>query len=68
MIPINYKDVCINDKFWNPRIMTNREKTLYKPITKENVKPVKITAIPYYAWDNRKPGQMRIRFRIDIFK
>ena len=25
--------------------------------------PVAITAIPYYAWDNRQPGEMRIWFR-----
>jgi uncharacterized protein len=27
---------------------------------KGNSEPFQITAIPYYAWDNREPGQMRV--------
>ena len=27
---------------------------------RDNGRPVSITAIPYYAWDNRKPGEMTI--------
>jgi len=27
---------------------------------KNKLKPFKFTAIPYYAWDNRKPGEMRV--------
>jgi len=28
-----------------------------------SIKPTEITAIPYYAWDNRAPGEMRIWIR-----
>jgi DUF1680 family protein len=28
-----------------------------------SVKPMEITAIPYYAWDNRAPGEMRVWVR-----
>jgi DUF1680 family protein len=36
--------------------------TLYRsqPIS---VQPGTITAIPYYAWDNRQPGEMRVWLR-----
>jgi hypothetical protein len=34
------------------------QKTLYAPVTSE--KKVKVTAIPYYAWDNRKAGPMAV--------
>jgi DUF1680 family protein len=34
------------------------QNALYKPI--KDVKRVKFTAIPYYAWDNRKAGPMRV--------
>ncbi|MCL5996474.1 MAG: glycoside hydrolase family 127 protein [Chloroflexi bacterium] len=27
-------------------------------------KPVRLTAVPYYAWDNRAPGEMRVWLRI----
>ena len=29
----------------------------------EQVNPTRLTAIPYYAWDNRAPGEMRVWFR-----
>jgi len=32
---------------------------LYQP-TPPRTQPVKMTAIPYYAWDNRAPGEMRV--------
>jgi len=41
---------------------TGWDDTLYRhepPLSK----PVDITAIPYYAWGNRDPGEMRIWFR-----
>jgi DUF1680 family protein len=28
-----------------------------------SIKPMEITAIPYYAWDNRAPGEMRVWIR-----
>jgi hypothetical protein len=27
------------------------------------LEPIELTAIPYYAWDNRAPGEMRVWFR-----
>ena len=33
---------------------------LYQPIGQVEVKPVKIRAIPYCLWDNRKPGAMAV--------
>lgn len=35
---------------------------LYRP-GKTATKPFTITAIPYYAWDNREPGEMRVWIR-----
>ena len=31
-----------------------------KPSTR---KPVQVTAVPYYAWDNRDTGEMRVWLR-----
>jgi hypothetical protein len=31
---------------------------LYQPI--EVLKPARVTAVPYYAWDNREPGSMTV--------
>jgi DUF1680 family protein len=28
------------------------------------LRPFKITAIPYYAWDHREPGEMRVWLRV----
>lgn len=44
---------------------TNWKKILYQP-QKERLKPFKFTAIPYYAWDNRNPGQMLVWIREKI--
>jgi DUF1680 family protein len=35
---------------------------LYRP-SKPSVKTTKIKAIPYYAWDNREPGEMSVWIR-----
>jgi len=35
---------------------------LYRP-SKPKAKPTKIKAIPYYAWDNREPGEMSVWIR-----
>jgi DUF1680 family protein len=35
---------------------------LYRGTGKE-LKPLKIHAVPYYAWDNREPGEMRVWIR-----
>lgn len=42
-------------------VRRNWEKTLYQTIQPD--KAVSITAIPYYAWDNRGPGEMRVWLR-----
>jgi len=34
-------------------------RTLYRPNSAPLI-PHPLTAIPYYAWDNRQPGQMRV--------
>ena len=38
------------------------EGALYRPVTTQP-EPINLTAIPYYAWDNRAPGEMRVWFR-----
>jgi DUF1680 family protein len=37
---------------------------LYR-LTREKRKRFRISAVPYYAWDNRKPGEMRVWIRSD---
>ena len=34
--------------------------TLYAPLREEADEPVRLTWIPYYAWSNREPGEMRV--------
>ncbi|GAB4437484.1 MAG: hypothetical protein Fur0044_34360 [Anaerolineae bacterium] len=41
---------------------TDWEDTLYRP-QPPDTRPAPITAIPYYAWDNREPGAMRVWLR-----
>ncbi|MCS7060272.1 MAG: glycoside hydrolase family 127 protein [Anaerolineae bacterium] len=36
---------------------------LYAPAAPPRYAPVQITAVPYHAWDNRAPGEMRVWFR-----
>ena len=37
---------------------------LYRAKTKaDRYGPIEITAVPYYAWDNREPGEMRVWLR-----
>jgi DUF1680 family protein len=38
------------------------ESVLYRH-GRPSIKPMEITAIPYYAWDNRDPGEMRVWIR-----
>ncbi len=33
---------------------------LYQRASETSTKPIKFKAIPYYAWDNREPGEMRV--------
>ena len=37
---------------------------LYRNNTPSSRKPVQITAVPYYAWDNRDAGEMRVWVRL----
>ncbi len=55
IIIIEGKAKFVDDNGW--------DEILYASISKEKFKSIKITAIPYYAWDNRKSGQMRVWFR-----
>jgi uncharacterized protein len=41
------------------------EDKLYSTDKPKN-KPFQITAIPYYAWDNREPGQMRVWIQEEV--
>jgi len=44
--------------------MTLWKEDLYKPIDIEyNTEKIKIKAVPYYAWNNRKPGEMLVWIR-----
>jgi DUF1680 family protein len=45
---------------WNTRLYTP-----YAPLDPSNVRPAEITAIPYYAWANRKPGPMLVWLPIE---
>ncbi|MCL5408878.1 MAG: glycoside hydrolase family 127 protein [Candidatus Omnitrophica bacterium] len=55
IVTIRGKSEVVDDAGWN--------EMLYKPLTKEKFKQIKVTAVPYYTWDNRKQGQMRVWFR-----
>lgn len=39
---------------------------LYQPLRKVDKKPIDITLIPYFAWDNREFGEMRIWFPYEV--
>jgi len=39
-------------------------KTLYRSMAPQT-EPVTLRAVPYYAWDNREPGEMRVWLRRD---
>jgi hypothetical protein len=39
----------------------NWDKALYQTVKLD--KPLAVTAIPYYTWDNREPGEMRVWLR-----
>jgi len=44
--------------------MTLWKEDLYKPIDIEyNTKKIRIKAVPYYTWNNRKPGEMLVWIR-----
>ncbi|MCB0196572.1 MAG: glycoside hydrolase family 127 protein [Anaerolineae bacterium] len=42
--------------------MRRWQSALYRPLTAESLpqQVIKLTAVPYYAWANRGPGQMRV--------
>jgi DUF1680 family protein len=44
--------------------ISDEDQPLYQR-TPPKTHPVKMTAIPYYAWDNRQPGEMRVWFPED---
>ncbi|HLE27060.1 MAG TPA: beta-L-arabinofuranosidase domain-containing protein, partial [Anaerolineales bacterium] len=48
--------LALDDGAWNG--------ALYRAKTKaDSYSPIEITAVPYYAWDNREPGEMRVWLR-----
>jgi DUF1680 family protein len=38
---------------------------LYRPVEETATEPVEVSAVPYYAWDNRDPGGMQVWIRSD---
>ena len=42
--------------------MTLWKENLYKPV-EYNTKKIRIKAVPYYTWNNRKPGEMFVWIR-----
>jgi DUF1680 family protein len=48
------KGIVVDESGWEDVLYRNRP---------PSSKSIEITAIPYYAWDNRAPGQMRIWLR-----
>ncbi|RDI69846.1 glycoside hydrolase family 127 protein [Halopelagius longus] len=38
---------------------------LYLPVERTDTETAMLTAVPYYAWDNRDPGAMRVWLRTD---
>ena len=50
-------------KYRNHGVPVRRNEALYFPahhLIPSDVRPVEITAIPYYAWANREPGAMQV--------
>lgn len=42
-----------------------RETDPYRPLAKQStISPVKLTAVPYYLWGNRQPGEMSVWIRV----
>lgn len=56
----------IQGKAWRRKI-TDWKDSLYKPITKDSSykEEFDFTAIPYFAWCNRKPGEMLVWIRCE---
>jgi uncharacterized protein len=48
------RGIMVEDGDWDGKLYRREQ-----PVTK----PVEITAVPYYAWDNRAPGEMRVWLR-----
>ncbi|ESP90102.1 glycoside hydrolase family 127 protein [Candidatus Halobonum tyrrellensis] len=41
------------------------EGELYRPVAETDTEETTLTAVPYFAWDNREPGAMRVWFHAD---
>ncbi|GAI82178.1 unnamed protein product, partial [marine sediment metagenome] len=55
-VVVIHGDAVVDDSDWDAQ--------LYR-LAKEQRKRFKVSAIPYYAWDNREPGEMRVWIRTD---
>ena len=53
MVTLTSDALRIRDGEWDAE-------TLYAPLRAEADEPVRLTWIPYYAWSNREPGEMRV--------
>ncbi|MBS4200557.1 glycoside hydrolase family 127 protein [Bacillus sp. FJAT-49732] len=51
VVKITGKGMVMDDNDWDNK--------LYKPV-KPDASPFTFTAVPYYSWDNREPGEMRV--------
>ena len=54
VVLIKANALCLEDRSWEHRLYGD---------TPPTTKQCKITAIPYYAWDNREPGAMEVWIR-----
>ena len=54
VVALETEAVTIEDNDWYD------ENALYQTLEDQNVKPVKVRLIPYFAWDNRGMGEMII--------
>ncbi|MBS4219146.1 glycoside hydrolase family 127 protein [Bacillus sp. FJAT-49711] len=51
VVKISGEGIVLDDSGWDNKLYI---------ADKPNTSPYKFTAIPYYAWDNREPGEMRV--------
>jgi DUF1680 family protein len=59
VVAVRTEALAANDNIWSGK--------LYQPydVSQVECKPVRLTAIPYYAWANREPGAMQVWLPIE---
>lgn len=53
--PVPFNQISIHDSFWTPRLEAHAHHTLETTVQGQN-----LTFIPYFSWDNREPGKMKV--------